>query len=336
MTIKNIQQANKYAITFSKFKTHRKKNKGVIFVEDNDDKKFWAILASQHIPQLYSENGKIQTGKGILLKKFSQNQLIAIDSDLDFICPKNSKSAIKMGKNYNYILQTYVYALENLIYTDEFLNEIFDIKFQMYEDHHTNNIAKIIENLSTILFKPYTKYLFLKNEKIALPFTWEKKIAFCNSKDYKKISNKQVNAIKKILALDFKDYEQKISLLNSQLEQILNSQDRKKYLKFYNSLQRKGLKPETTLFFVRGHDVEDFIILPLLYYIVQERLTIEETIIKNNFHNSQITARINNLHNNFNKLTPSLEDYFIDVYIKKAMNDDYFLKKIVQHYNSII
>ena len=83
-----------YAATFASIKSHKQKQQGVIYIEDITDKKFWEKIATQHFVQLYSEQGRAITGKSKLLEICSKNNLIAIDSDFDLICPNHRRESI--------------------------------------------------------------------------------------------------------------------------------------------------------------------------------------------------------------------------------------------------
>lgn len=155
-----------YAKAYSTIKSRKQKTQGVIYLEDITDKDFWGGIAFNHVVKLYSENGRTFTGKSKLLQICSANQLIAIDSDFDDLCPQHRPESILYSNKKDYILKTYTHSLENLIFSPECLYEILETKFKLYIDDCDNSIILIFQKLSEIWFEPYQKFLFLKNNKI--------------------------------------------------------------------------------------------------------------------------------------------------------------------------
>lgn len=169
-----------YAKAYSTIQSRKQKPSGVIYIEDISDKVFWEKIAFSHVVKLYSENDKAITGKSKLLQICSANQLIAIDSDFDYLCPQHRPESILYSEKKTYILQTYAHGRENIVFSPECLHEILDSKFKLYIDNHDNPILEIFKELSAIWFEPYRKFLFLLNNWQSQHDDWIAQIQFHN------------------------------------------------------------------------------------------------------------------------------------------------------------
>lgn len=320
---------DQYAQTYAMMKSGKQKSKGVIFIEDISDKAFWEKIATQHIVQLYSENGKAITGKSKLLEICSVNQLIAIDSDFDFICPNHRAESALCSKKKDFILQTYAHGRENLIFSPECLHEILANKFQLYVDNHVNNILEIFQKLSAIWFEPYRKFLFLMNQKDTQAIEhkdWIERIKF---------QNKESQDI--ALKTDFSAYQQRIQQLDDDLYQKVSNQE--EYQPFCEQLKQKDYTPETVCYFIRCHDFEEQFVLPIMQMICSERIKTEMGLIASNYPANEVKNRKEQLKNHFqktNNIETVLNHYFYDVYFRDKQYNHIFLKRIMADYQRVI
>lgn len=318
----------RYAVSFGSIRSHKTKSKGVIYIEDITDKPFWEEIAVNHFIQLYSDGDRNFTGKSKILNICSQNNIIAIDSDFDFICPSHRDECILFWNNQDYILQTYAYSRENLIYSSEYLADFLDNKFKVYLDNHPNQIVDIMNGLSTVLYEPYLKYLFLKNEKVSLPFKWEEEIGFVVDSG----SNDE-GMLKQIINLNFVNYKLKIDSLANQLTPLIT--DPAKFSVFCSELTQKGLNKDSILYFIRGHNLEDEIVIPLIKQIKSQRMEAEKAYIDANFSANELGEKKGNLQNEFPQVKERLKTYFMDSYIHIAKQKNIFIKKIISDYEKM-
>jgi len=145
-------------------------NKGLCFVEDESDIPFWDFLINKNISKKFDIKPASSTinpharGKIALSEKIqylSKDQIIAIDSDYDYIL----KTINKEKFNNKYILQTFFYSRESIIYRHERLNSI--ISQVKYNIEKTFNLKEFIEFFSSKCYETLIGISYLyKNELI--------------------------------------------------------------------------------------------------------------------------------------------------------------------------
>lgn len=317
-----------YAKLLAQFESNDKSKLGVIFVENIDDSLFWQEIATHHTTKLYSNEGKNITGKSKLLEICNPNQLIAIDSDFDNLCPNHRSESILFSEKKDYILQTYTHGLENILFSPDCLHEIFNRKFKLHIKNDLNPTLDIFEKLSEILFEPYQKFLFLKDRKIKYisDKQWIDKIKF-KGKDTKNI----------VMENDFSHYQERITLIDNELGLKIDNQA--DFESFCDELSNKGFSPKTTWAFIRCHDFEQQFAMPIIKKICSQRIKKEMIFIESNYSENEISNRkseCNNHFKTFNGIETVLHHYFYDVYFQTAKHSHLFLNKIIQDYNKII
>ena len=206
------ENSPEYAQALAGFESEDKNKLGVIFIEDITDKPFWQKIAYKHEVKLYSESGQAITGKSKLLKICSSNQLIAVDSDFDWVCPNHRDESALCSAKKDFILQTYAHGRENLVLSPDYLHDVLNQHFKLYLDNHDNRIQEIVQKLAECWFEPYRKFLFLMNNQFN-QFThddWMKAIIF-QGKESQEIA----------LHLNFTQYLKRLSELDNQLNQYI-------------------------------------------------------------------------------------------------------------------
>lgn len=316
-----------YTELLAEFESNDKSKLGVIYIEDITDKQFWQKIATKHEVKLYSENGTTITGKSKLLQICSKNQLIAIDSDFDYLCPNHRDESLLIN-NSPFVLQTYAHGRENIVFSPECLYQILEIKFQLYLNNHINPILDIFNKLSHIWFESYCKFLFLFNGKND-----------CFSHDdwinHIKFSNQECTNI--ALMQDFSSYEDRLSQLNNKLAQYIKNQD--EFLQFCDELEQKTFTKDTVWAFIRCHDFENKFVEPLIKEIVKSRQNKELGDINNQYSTNEIGNRKSEIVNYFkeiNHIKTVLHHYFYDNYFDIAKNSNPFLVKIIKDYQNSI
>lgn len=317
-----------YAATFSSIKSHKQKQQGVIYIEDITDKEFWEKIATQHLVQLYSEEGRAITGKSKLLEICSKNNLIAIDSDFDLICPNHCRESVIFSEKKAFILQTYAHGLENLIFSPECLYEILNQNFKLYLEDHNNDIQKIIQNLTEIWFEPYRKFLFLMNSQHT-NFNhndWITRIKFQNTE------------CQEIVNLNFSTYQERLEELNQHLEQNI---DDEKYHLFCNWLSEHYFDRQQVYAFIRCHDWAESFVLPIVRMIISNRIKKEIDHVNENFQGNELIYRKNQVNNYFKdncNIKTVLHSYFYHSYLPNSYSNrtDFFLPKIIEDYEQIL
>lgn len=315
-----------YAKAYSTIKSRKQKTQGVIYLEDITDKDFWGGIAFNHVVKLYSENGRTFTGKSKLLQICSANQLIAIDSDFDDLCPQHHPESILCAQNKDYILQTYAHGRENIVFSPECLHEILDSKFKLYLDNHDNPILAIFQKLSAIWFEPYRKFLFLFNQNQYQHDDWIAQIQFHN-KECQEIALKQ----------DFSNYVMRLAKWNDELNQSIHNQA--DFEQFCIHLQSKNFDKTNVWAFIHCHNFESQFVEKLFKEIVANRQNQEKQYVETQFSSNEINDQRKKIFNQFaamNDIKTVLNHYFYDVYFPQAKETDVFLRKIVADYAKII
>lgn len=317
-----------YTKAYSIMKSQKQKTLGVIYIEDITDKQFWQNIAVHHEVKLYSDAGKMITGKSKLLQICSANQLIAIDSDFDELCPNHRDESILLSTKKQYILQTYAHGRENITFSPYCLHEILENKFKLYIDNHTNPILNIFEQLSKIWFEPYQKFLFLHNQKNT-NFThddWINAISLQNQE------NKDI-----ALSQDFSAYQERMLVLNQQLNQYIENHN--DFMVYCEHLMEKGFSQHHVWAFIRCHDFENKFVEPILKELIKARQNKELGDVEKQYSPNEISSRKQEIANYFkeiNSLKTVLHHYFYDVYFPNHKHNDYFLQKIVIDYAQVI
>ncbi|WLF84201.1 hypothetical protein [Moraxella sp. ZY210820] len=317
-----------YTKAYSIMKSRKQKTLGVIYIEDITDKQFWQNIAVHHEVKLYSDAGKTITGKSKLLQICSANQLIAIDSDFDVLCPNHRDESILLSEKQQYILQTYAHGRENITFSPNYLHQILENKFKLYIDNHPNPILSIFEKLSEIWFESYQKFLFLHNQKNT-NFThddWIKAISLQNQES-------------KMIALsqDFSAYQERMLVLNQKLNQYIENQN--DFMMFCEHLVEKGFIQNNVWAFIRCHDFENKFVEPILKEIIKVRQNKELGDVEKQYSPNEISSRKQEIANYFkeiNSLKTVLYHYFYDVYFPNLKHNDYFLQKIAADYQRVI
>lgn len=319
---------NQYAQTYAKMKSGKQKNKGVIFIEDISDKAFWEKIATQHIVQLYSENGQAITGKSKLLQICSSNQLIAVDSDFDWVCPNHRDESALCSTKKDFILQTYAHSRENLVLSPEYLHDVLNQNFKVHLDNHENRIQEIMQKLAECWFEPYRKFLFLMNHQFAelTHDDWINATIF-QGKESQEIA----------LQLDFTKYQERLLDLDKHLNQkITNQNQQQNYQKFCADLTNLGFDTQHVYGFIRGHDWEDKFVFKIISEIYSQRIKTEMMYAKQNFQDAELKNKREQIHEKFSGMKQILHNHFYQSYFSSAHAENFFIQKIVQDYQRII
>ncbi|RRD89136.1 DUF4435 domain-containing protein [Conchiformibius steedae] len=322
-----------YAKTYSSMKSRKSKNKGLIYIEDITDKPFWERIATEHTVSLYSEQGeKIITGKSKLLKVCSANQLIAIDSDFDYLCPQHREAGSICVDKKDFILQTYAHGIENILLSPNFLHEVLDNHFSLYLNNHNNPILNIFGKLSEIWYPVYPKILYLVNLEGEGSFDkhhtkWIKGITINE--------NQEINCECDDCIVEA--YRDKINILDKELSQLIENQEQ--YSAFCQDLQSKGFSKENIYAFIRCHDFENQFVIKIMKKIIKIRQNKEKKYVEEQFSNTEVSNRKKQIANYFeekNYINTILHHYFFNTYFETAKQNDFFIKKIIDKYQYII
>lgn len=230
--------------------------KGICFVEDESDIPFWDYLISKNLSGKFDIKPASSTinpharGKKALCEKIpylNNKQIIAIDSDFDYILNTPNKEIF----NNKYIIQTFFYSRESVIYRVERLDLIINqIKYNINHDFKLSSFlnifsAKCYEVLINIFYLAEIgaiEYSIVKESinKI-LDLSYKKNIVDENIV----IDNSFLNKIDANLLAQLKKYE---SLITP--EKINNFKLEKESI---------GLNANNAYQYIDGHLLEDYV-----------------------------------------------------------------------------
>jgi|GEM_PF-3897476 len=314
--------------------------KGIIFIEDENDERFWTEVIEDLAKNRYtfkiatkkslgkgSDEVKIR-GKGALTKLYdtlNKTVMVAVDSDFDYICPENSECAKKLSEN-KFIIHTFSYSTESVIFCEKSINLISSkIRYNLKISFDINDEIKKISN---IIFESFSMFAYLNNKGLSIE----------SSKQYHEIFRFSTS---KEMFLD-KNYNLCPCIIN---ELTINSNNKKeKYLKYIEDnglldeytayleyLNNLGLQKDNVYRFIRGHDLEEKIVIPLLECLKHKILNDEISHIDQQTHsNEQIkeeTKRkvINIFEEKMNLATM--------IYNDLSFKEDYIFNKIKEKFS---
>lgn len=234
--------------------------KVLVYVEGYEDISFWrGVLDDWESPSRRFEistpiRGDLAKGKKVVLNFAAQagdHLILCVDSDFDYLFGNHNEQS-RLVNGSKYVIQTYTYAIENLLCYPPSLHSI---------------AVKATKNDSNIFDFEY----FMKeySETIYPLFLWYVYAAKSNSPGILPLSDFR-NSVR-IPFLDTEDNgDRTIEWLNRQVQKKL------KYLKAKNpsradgvgalekDLQKKGVTPQTTHLYMQGHTLMDCVVKVIL------------------------------------------------------------------------
>lgn len=257
----------------------RKRNRIVAFVESYDDVSFWsALLRPLETSDTYFEvmlptrNNLGRGKKEAMGSVFGNNQLgqhliACVDADYDFVLQGATSGSRAMLDN-PFVFHTYVYAIEN---------------YECYAPAlHNVCVMATLNDRRIFDFEAHIKQI----SQIIWPlFCW-------NVWAYRKSMHKQFSLtdFAHIIEMPHPDtvhpertlehlrhkVNQKTAWLQRQFPEA-----KKSFKKLQEELRGLGISPDTAYLFIRGHDLSDGIIVPLLEAICERLKREKETEIRN-------------------------------------------------------
>ncbi|MQS00080.1 DUF4435 domain-containing protein [Gluconobacter aidae] len=314
--------------------------KGIIYIEDENDKRFWTEVIDDLAKNRYtfkiatnkslgkgSDEIKIR-GKGALTKLYdtlNKTVMVAVDSDFDYICPENSEYAKKLSEN-KFIIHTFSYSTESVIFCEKSI-KLISSKIK-YDLEVSFDINEEIKKISNIIFESFSMFAYLNNRGSSLE----------SSKQYHEIFHFSTS---KEMFLD-ENYNLCSHIINELT--VKSNKKKEKYLKYiednglleeYNSylghLSSLGLQKDNAYRFIRGHDLEEKIVIPLLECLKHKILNDEISYVDQQTHkNDQIKEETKRkILNVFNEKM----DLPTIIYNDNSFKEDYIFNKIKEKFS---
>lgn len=246
----------------------RARRKVVAYVEGYDDISFWSsLLRPLETDDFYFEvmlpssttpgKGKKVALSNQLGERLGQYMIACVDADYDYLMQSARDTSAQICQN-PYVFHTYVYAIENYHCYAPSLYEV--CVTATLNDHRFFDFEAFLKDYSQTIWP-----LFVWN-------VWCYRYGVGNSfslLDFARIASlPDINPFRpeEVLTKLHHRVNAKIARL-----QKAHPEGKKTYKPLREQLLHLGLTPETTYLFMRGHDVQDGVVLPILQ-MVCERL----------------------------------------------------------------
>lgn len=323
---KNYFTNRDYVKAYVTMESAEKDTSGLIYIESESDREFWDSIIKACAKGKYlfkfktKQEGKSEPrGKSILEDLYStanEAALVAIDSDFDYISPNRSDISKKINSN-KYVLQTYAYAIENIkldyLRVDKCLGKI------CFFEPNEHKITAFMKTYSSIIHQVLLKYLYLINIGAQLPFY--------DDEFHEKIIPKDI-----VYCYSNSDFSALIAL-TSETDSLLSPllDDMKSFSVFSELSYYRGMSAENCYKFIRGHDVQDKIINPIINYIRQDLIIKESARIKTAFEAKDIEDRLREVKGHFKDKC----NFHTLINCIPHTEDDSIYNKICDHVRSI-
>lgn len=249
----------------------------VAYVESYDDVFFWSnLLRPLETEQYFFEvmlpsRTSLCKGKKIALAndlgaRLGKCMIACVDADYDYLMQGVTLSSAEVCNN-PYVFHTYVYAIENYQCYAPALQTV--CVMATLNDRHLFNFENFLRDYSIIIWP-----LFVWN-------VWCYRYG-----TYKQFSMLDFFHIVQLQKINFYHPEQTLEhlrhVVNSKINRLQKQypQGRQTYKPLREELLRLGLTPETTYLYMRGHDLFDGIVFPLLTEVCEQLRREREREIK--------------------------------------------------------
>ena len=237
-----------------------------VYVENEDDVPFWKdIFDKQNLKtKIYpASKTSLDRGKVEVLKlkdKTGEFLILCVDSDYDYLLQKKTEISKTIIEN-PFIFQTYTYSIENYKCYAESLYSVI-VKATLQDKRELFDYNLFLEKYSSIIYDLFI-YSF-HNEK--------NKLDKFSIEDFSKI-------IKLLENVDFSTQGEKaLEKLNKKVERKIKKLDELSEIQILNyqkELKKLGLIRENTYLFIKGHILNDNVVLmflkPIEKYLRTER-----------------------------------------------------------------
>lgn len=229
----------------------------VAYVESYDDVAFWSqVLRQRETSDRYFEvmlpsRSSLAKGKKIAMANdLGPNMIACVDADYDWLLQGASPASERLC-NSPWVLHTYAYAIENLQCYARGLHEVC-VKSTL-NDAHVFPFADFMAAYSRIVWPLFVWSVWA--------YRYDNYRCFSLSDFAAVATMERINVHAPERALE--SLRHRVNRTVSQLQQQF-PEGRQTYAPLRESLLQMGLTPETTYLYIRGHDLMDGVVLPLL------------------------------------------------------------------------
>lgn len=271
---------------------------GLAYVEDRSDINFWSLIIDKKKYKItvFTRDNCHYYGKDTLEKQYdtaNKHCIIAVDGDFDYICPisDNAKKMISSP----YILHTFGYGRESILYNYNFLSEV--VNKIIFSQDVQFDIINLIDLISEEHYDSLVMYLFLRkfdNNRLLSNFGGPDKFHEKLELDHNRCKELVV-LYENSLILNEEAVEiirNNLRSLESELFSLIEENFSKDELDIYKEeLVNLGLTPKSTYRYINSHILEERIILPILRNIKECQKKKEIASIMETYETDSDTVR---------------------------------------------
>ena len=258
----NQNITSQYIEAANRLNSRTARQKIVAYVESYDDVFVWrSILARFETEKRYfevmlpSRENRLERGKKAALMSMvsgstGHNMIACVDADYDYLLQGATPTSAAVCSN-PYVFHTYAYAIENL---------------QCYAPA-LHNLC-VMTTLNDHRIFDFEAFLAAYSEVVWPLFVWN---IWCYRYDcYKQFSMLDLYHVVQLQQVNLYHPEQTLEhlrhVVNAKMSRLQRAfpQARKTYKPLQRELEGLGVTPETTYLYMRGHDVADGVVMPLL------------------------------------------------------------------------
>lgn len=310
---------------------HKKRRKIVAYVESYDDILFWRTVLSDFeneerffevmLPSRTSlSKGKKIAIMNILGDRLGENMIACVDADYDYVM--QGKTEISRIVNQNpFVFHTYVYAIENFQCYAPSLHNV--CVMATLNDRKILDFIVFMDNYSEIIFPLFVWSVWCyRTGSSYKDFTLAD---FCTT-----VSFDGINLHHPDNTLEYvrRKVNRKINWLQHHFPQAKDA-----YADLKEELLRLGITPDSTYLYMRGHDLFDCIVTPMLSSVCDTlRREREREIRKLAEHNQQMQNELSCYQHSSSSIEEMLRKHsgFKEAAPYKKIQDDIrdFLKRL--------
>lgn len=257
--VKNL--TTNYLAAAQKLNPKRWRKKIVVYVEGYDDILFWKDLLSDVETEEYRfevmlpSRNSLQKGKKSALMNalgqgLGQYMIACVDADYDYLMQGATEMSAMVCRN-PYVFHTYTYAIENFQCYAPALHNV--CVMATLNDHEVFDFESFMTAYSKLIFPLFVWSIWCYREKKSDHFTM---VDLCQTIAIPDINlQNPENALQRIAHR----VNVKMSWLQRRFPEAKGS-----YQTLRDELIQLGVTPETTYLYVRGHDIFDKVVTPIL------------------------------------------------------------------------
>lgn len=254
-----------YVRAAQKLRGHSHKRRIVAYVESYDDVFFWrALLSDVETDDVYFEvmlpsrtnlsKGKKTALLNALANGLGPDLIACVDADYDYVLDGSGRTS-ELMKNNPYIFHTYAYAIENFQCYAPSLHGVC-VMATLNDDHSVFDFESFLADYSRIIWPLFTWNVWAYRYGRYKEFPMMDFAEIVSLKDVNLFNTRPV----------FHLLQAKV---NSAVSRLHNKfpEGRSTYKPFVERLMQLGLTPETCYLYMRGHDLMERVVEPVVEHV---------------------------------------------------------------------